>query len=147
MKLRYETGVATLVQFIVMGMLNLLYAIFSSVHSCVKGLECGSDTLLAIIYFVLISLWFGFVAILGYAAQDKRSKRLSQILIITEGLIALIALFNFKHYADYFGLVISIVDVAFAIWVIVLAFRLMRSGGGRITTSPRARARKRPTKS
>jgi hypothetical protein len=147
MKLRYETGIATMIQFIVIGMLNLLYAFYSSIHSCLKHDQCASNSLLAIVYFVIIGVWFGFIAALGYAAQDKRSKRLSQALIAAEGLVALVALFNLKHYSDYFGLVISIIDLGLALWIALLAFRLMRSGGGRITrtTSQRPRQRKKPS--
>lgn len=146
MKLRYETGVATMIQFIVLGMLNLLYAFYSSIHSCLQHDECASNSVLAIVYFVLIGIWLGFLGALGYAAQDKRSKRLSQALIAAEGMTGLVALFNLNHYADYFGAVISAIDLCFALWIIWLAFRLMRSGGGRIrATSSRPRQRKRPT--
>ncbi len=146
MKLRYETGVATMIQFVVIGLLNLVYAVYTSIHSCVKGLECGTNTILAVAYFMLLGLWFLFICALGYAAQNRRSKRLSQLLIISEVLVALIALFNSKHYTDLFGLVISLVDVAFAVWIITLAFRLMRSEGGRIRVkaTSRTRTRKRP---
>lgn len=135
-----------MIQFIVIGLLNLFYAIYSILHSCLKHDQCASNGLLAVVFFVIIGIWFGFVAALGYAAQEKRSKRLSQLLIAAEGLVALVALFNLKHYADYFGFVISLLDLAFAIWIAVLAFRLMRSGGGRIrATSQRPRQRKKPT--
>lgn len=149
MKLRYETGVATMIQFIVIGMLNLFYALYTSVHSCLKHDQCFSNSMLSVVFFILIAIWFGFVAALGYAAQERRSKRLSQVLIIAEGLVAMVALFNLKHYADYFGLVISIIDLGFALWVAVLAFRLMRSGGARITakSAQRPRQRKKPTQS
>ncbi len=147
MKLRYETGTATMTQFIVIGLLNLFYAITISVQTCIKGVECGSSTVLNIVYFLLINGWFIFICVLGYAAQERRSKRLSQLLIMAEGLVGLVALFNAKHHADVFGLLISLVDVAFAIWIITLAFRLMRSDGGRIRVKAKARARKRPTTS
>ena len=141
MKLRYETGIATMIQFIVIGLLNMVYTIVTSVHACVKGQECGSSTVLAIAYFMLLSLWFIFISVLGYAAQNRRSKRLSQMLIMAEGLVAMIALFNSKHYTDIFGLVISLIDVVFAVWIITLAFRLMRSGGGRIRVKATVRSR------
>ena len=135
-----------MIQFIVLGMLNLLYMFYSSIHSCVQHDECASNSVLAVVYFVLVGIWFGIVAVFGYAAQDRRSKRLSQVLIAAEGVTGLIALFNLKHYADYFGLVISAVDLCFVVWIIWLAFVLMRSGGGRIrATSNRPRQRKRPT--
>jgi hypothetical protein len=147
MKLRYETGLATLIQFIVIGLLNLFYAVGMSIDGCVKGTDCGSGTVLNIVYFVLLSIWFIIISVVGYAAQDRRSKRLSQLLIAAEGSVALVALFNAKHHADFFGMIISIVDLVFAIWIITLAFRLMRSGGGRIRvkSTSRTRPRRRPT--
>lgn len=147
MKLRYETGLATMVQLIVIGLLNLLYAIGTSISGCVKGVDCGGGTVLNIVYFMLVSIWFIVISVIGYAAQDRRSKRLSQLLIAAEGMVGLVALFNAKHHTDFFGLLISLIDVAFAAWVITLAFRLMRSGGGRIRvrSTARTRPRKRPT--
>jgi hypothetical protein len=70
-----------------------------------------------------------------------------------EFMVLVISLFNAKHYPDILGLVTSLTDAAFAAWIILLAFRLSRAKGGRITASrnisnqPRRRARNRPSPS
>lgn len=148
MKLRYETGIATMTQFIVLGIMNLISNFYLSTKSCVKGEDCVTTIFLNIIIFVLIGIGLAFTAALGYAAQERRSKRLSQLLIAVEGGIGMISLLTFQHYENYFSRLISAIGIGMAIWVSILAFRLMRSGGGRITarkTSQRPRQRKKPT--
>ena len=143
MKLKYETAIATLVQFITLTILNIATGADSIVTTCHSShSDCVSNMLVSLIFFLLTAAWFGFVWILGYAAQDRRSKRLAQVLILVEILIAIVALFNAKHHNDLLSLVTSLVDIALAIWVITLAFRLMRAGGGRIVA--KSRPRKRP---
>jgi hypothetical protein len=141
MKLRYETGVATMIQFIVIGMLNLLSMFYLSVDGCVEGDDCVTNAFLNIVVFVMIGIGLMFIATLGYAAQHKRSKRLSQLLIAVEGFVALVSLFSFQHYQNNFSRIISAISLGLALWVSILAFRLMRSGGGRISR----RTRRRPS--
>jgi hypothetical protein len=118
----------------------------SIVTTCRKdGSDCVSNTIVSIIFFMLVVAWFGAVWLLGYAAQDRRSKRLAQLLICAEALIALVALFNARHHTDFLSLITSIIDLVLAAWIIVLAFRLMRSSGGRIVSKQRPRQRKRRT--
>jgi hypothetical protein len=139
MRLRYETGTATLIQFAVVTILGFINQIVSIVSTCVKhDGDCVSNSLVSLILVILIAIWLGFISALGYAAQDKRSKRLAQFLIGAEGFNVLISLFNAKHYPNTLGLITSVIDFAFAAWVIVLAWRLMRANGGRIV-SPAAR--------
>lgn len=142
MKLRYQTGTATLIQFVVLVLLNLVNAVISSVSGCHDGSGCTTSIFTSVVYFLLLALWFGVLLIIGAGAQEKRSKRMCQILIAAEGMVALIALFDLKHYPNIMGLITSLVDALLALWVIILAFRLMRSGGGRIVTSQRARKRR-----
>jgi hypothetical protein len=146
MKLRYETGIATFIQFVVLSLLNIVNQLNSIVTTCRKdGSDCVSNTIVSIIFFMLVVAWFGAVWLLGYAAQDRRSKRLAQLLICAEALIALVALFNARHHTDFLSLITSIIDLVLAAWIIVLAFRLMRSSGGRIVSKQRPRQRKRRT--
>jgi hypothetical protein len=137
MKLTYETGTATIIQFIVLGFLNIANGLDSIVTTCHhSGGDCASNAFSSIVFYILLMGWFGVIAVLGYLAQERRSKRLAQLLIMTEGLVSLIALFNIKlnlkYHNGFLGLVTSIVDVALAIWIVTLAFRLMRAGGKRI---------------
>lgn len=143
MKLKYETAVATLIQFVLLTFLNIATGLSSVVSECHKdSSNCVSNLLVSLIFFLLISVWFGFIWILGFAAQDRRSKRLARVLIVAEVFIALIALFNAKHHTSALSLATSLIDLALAIWVIALAYRLSRADGGRIMSKPRARQRR-----
>lgn len=147
MKLKYQTGVAALIQFIVMTVLNFVNTVVGDVQSCTtSGGECLGDFVLNLIFLLILAIWYGFLWILGYTAQDRRSRRLSQILLALEAIVAVVALFDARHHTSILGLVTSLVDAALAIWVGVLAWRLMRSGGGRVVTSPARPRRKRPAK-
>jgi hypothetical protein len=143
MAIKYQTGVSTLIQFVSVTFLNIISLFASSIGSCVKRpSDCVGDITLNLLYFLVLSAWFAFIWVLGYAAQDRRSKRLAQLLIAAEAIIFLAALLDIKHHNDILGLITSLVDASLAAWTIVLAYRLMRAGGGRVTT----RARRRPTK-
>jgi len=144
MKLKYETAVATLIQFILLSFLGIANGLNSVVTTCHKdGGDCISNLIVSTIFFILTAVFFAFIWILGYSAQERRSKRLAQLLICAEALIALIAFFNAKHHTDALSLITSLTDLCLAIWIITLAFRLMRANGGRVVS--RQRPRRRPT--
>jgi hypothetical protein len=144
MHLKYQTAVATLVQFILLSLLGIANGLNSIVTTChSSGSDCVSNTIVSLIFFILTAAWFGAIWIVGYAAQERRSKRLAQLLICGEGLVALVAYFNARHHTDALGLITSIVDLILALWIITLAFRLMRSSGGRIVTKQRGAGRPR----
>ena len=146
MKFKYETGVITLVQFILLSLLGIANGLNSIVTTChAAGNDCISNMIVSLIFFILTTAWFAFIWILGYTAQDRRSRRLAQVLIAAEAMIALIALFNARHHTDVLGLATSVIDLVLAVWVITLAFRLMRAGGARVVSHPRRR--RRPTAS
>lgn len=148
MVLRYETAIATLIQFVTITLLNVGTGAVSIVSTCHDSSgDCVSNLIVSLIFFLLVAVWFAAVWVLGYAAQERRSKRLAQILILVEVAIAIIALFNAKHHTDMLSLTTSLVDVALSAWVIILAFRLMRAGGGRVVSRQRSRKRhdKTPT--
>ena len=144
MKLKYQTGVATLIQFIVLSFLGIANGANSVVTTCRHdGSNCVSNLIVSLIFFILTALWFGAVWVLGYTAQERRHRRLAQLLIAAEGLIALVALFNVRHPSDALSIFTSLVDFALAIWIISLAFRLMRVGNKRFVRGA-GRARRRP---
>jgi hypothetical protein len=149
MKLRYETGVAVMIQFLAMVFLNFVdnavVGSFQSCHDATTTYDCVSGIGINVLYVILLAGWFGFVWVLAYAAQDKRDPKLANLLIGAEALILVVALFNAKHYPNLLGLITSLVDAAFAVWIIYLAFQLRKAKGGRITASaakgrPRQRA-------
>jgi hypothetical protein len=147
MKLRYETGTATLVQFAVVVILALANGGVSIISTCVKnGGDCVSNSLVSLLVIILQAFWLGFISVVGYGAQDRRSKRLAQLLIGFEGINAIIALFNARHFANILGLITSLIDLSIAAWIIFLAWNLIRADGGRIVKpTTGSRSRRRPT--
>jgi hypothetical protein len=151
MKLTYETATATLIQFIVLGLLNIANGLDSIVTTCHHaGGDCVGNIFSSLIFYILTVGWFGAVLVVGYAAQERRSKRLAQLLIAAEGFIGLVALFNvklnLKYHSGFLSLGTSLADLLLAIWIITLAYRLMRAGGKRITPRNRSRKRKHGSK-
>jgi preprotein translocase subunit SecG len=144
MRLRYETGVATLVQFIVatfLGFLNGGNSIITGCHNSSPG-ECVSNTLVSLVLIILTVMWLGFLLALGYTAQERRSSRLALALIAAESLSALVYLFDAKHTPSILERLTNLIAFGLAIWVIFIAWRLSRAKGGRIVKT--ARARRRP---
>ena len=145
MRITYETGIATFVQFVVLSICNIVTLTTSIVSTChSRGNSCLTTSLSSVAYYLLIVTWFGLVWQLGYRAQLHRSRRLCQLLIVVELFVGLIAVFNARHYNDTLGLIVSVVDAVFAIWVIYLSIRLLQARGGRIVASERARRRRNP---
>lgn len=147
MKLTYQTAIATLIQFIVLSFLGIANGVNSVVATCRHdGGDCISNLIVSIIFFILTAGWFGAVWILGAMAQERRSKRLALMLIGAEALIALIAFFNARHHTDALSLATSLIDLSLALWVITLAYRLMRAEGRRVVVRSRSgQGRRRPT--
>jgi hypothetical protein len=142
MKLTYETAVATMIQFIVLTLLAIPNNITSIVSTCHhSGGDCVSNSIVSLIFFLLTAAWFAILWIIGFFAQERRTKPLAYLLIGGEGLTLLVTVFNVKHRTDNLGLVTSLLDFMLSAWIIWLAFRLSRSKGGRITASSRARKR------
>lgn len=140
MKLTYQTGVATLIQFILLSFLGIANGANSVISTCRHdGTDCVSNLIVSIIFFILTAMWFGAIWLIGYTAQDRRHRRLAQLLIAAEAFVALIALFNARHHTDLLGLFTSLVDLVLAVWIVSLAFRLMRAGDRRVVRGGRSR--------
>lgn len=143
MKLKYQTAVATLVQFITLSLLGIANALNSMVATCRHDSpNCFSNIMVSSVFFIITATWFAGIWILGYYAQERRSRRLAILLILVECMIGVIALFNARHHNDLLGLSTSIIDMILVVWVISLAFRLAISDGGRVATH-KARRRRR----
>ncbi len=147
MKLTYQTGTAVLIQFITLGLLNIANGLDSIITTCHHpGGDCVGNVFSSLIFYILTVGWFGVVVVLGYAAQEHRTKRLAQLLIAAEAAIGLVALFNIKLNLKYhngiLSLSTSLIDLFLAIWIITLAYRLMRAGGGRVVTGQRRRRKR-----
>jgi len=147
MKLTYETGIATLIQFLALSFLTLASQLVSVVSTCHKdGSNCVSNLLTSTILYIVVAVVFGSIWLIGYLTQSRRSKWLAQLLICIEGLVALVALFSIKlslhHHKNIFGLLAGLSVFILAVWIITLAYRLMRAGGGRVVARQRPRQRK-----
>ena len=140
MRLNYHTGIATLVQLFVMTLLILVNGVESVASSCTSDSgNCTDAIFVSVVFFIVTGLWFGGIWVLGFAAQDRRSRKLAYLLIVTELAVILVASFNARNYPNALSLVTSLVDIALAAWVIILAFKLSRAGGGRIMPGKRGR--------
>lgn len=142
MSIRYHTGTATLIQFIGLSLLSIINSIIAGIETCrEQGSECVNNTVATFVLFVIIVLIFGFIWVLGYAAQERRSHRLAYLLILIEAGVVFIAVFTVKHPTDVLELITGLAAVGLGLWVMLLAFRLSRAKGGRIISSQRRRRR------
>jgi hypothetical protein len=143
MRLTYETGTATLVQFIVLGLLNIADALQSIIATCThSGGDCVSNLLSSIIFYFLIVIWFGIILMIGFGAQQSRNKRLAVMLILAELAVVVVAAYNIKldHFGFHNGIlsfVTSIIDIILCGWVIKIAFHLITAKGGRVVKRQR----------
>jgi len=132
MKIKYETNIATLVQFITLSLLNIATGLNSIVTTCIHSSnDCVTNTMLSVIFFIMVAIFFAGVWVLGYTVQDRRSTRLAQLLILVEIAIFLFALLNAKNHTDLLSLFTSITDMLLAIWVIASCLVLIKNGGKR----------------
>lgn len=144
MKIKYETNIATLVQFITLSLLGLANGINSIVTVCIHNSDdCVTNSMLSTIFFILTVLFFASVWVLGYTVQDRRSTRIAQLLIVVELGIFFVALLNARHHTDLLSLFTSIVDMLLAIWVIASCLVLIKNGGKRAPARRPAKRRRR----
>lgn len=126
-----------MVQFIAATGLSFINGGASIVGGCGSGLgaDCISNALVSLILIILTILFLAFLLVLGYAAQERRSSRLAQVLIAAEAVAALVYLFDTKHSQGILDRATNFAALLLALWVIVLAWRLARARGGRIVKS------------
>jgi membrane-associated HD superfamily phosphohydrolase len=138
MRLTYETGVATLIQFITLSFLNIGSTVSSIIDTCHhnNNSDCVTNMLSSVVFYLLIVSWFGIIAAIGYRAQTNRSRRMAKILILSELVVFVVAAYNIKlglaYHNNAISLFTSLIDTILAIWVITLAFRLTTAKGGRV---------------
>lgn len=142
MILRYQTGIATLVQFIAMGLLNIGNTGNAIATACREETgSCSTDIFVSIIFYLLLMSWFGIMCLLGYMAQERRSRRFAIVLIGAELLTIGVASINARGHTDVLSLITSIVDIILAFLVIYLAVRIILAGRGRVTRQRQRRRR------
>lgn len=144
MKIKYETNIATLVQFITLSLLNIATGLNSIITTCIHNSnDCVTNTMLSVIFFIIVAIFFAGVWVLGYTVQDRRSTRLAQLLILVEIAIFLFALLNAKNHTDLLSLFTSITDMLLAIWVIASCLVLIKNGGKRAPARRPVKRRRR----
>jgi hypothetical protein len=131
---KYETAIAVTIQFVIMTVLNFINGTYSSINQCVANHgNCSSNIVLALVYFLLISFWFGALWLAGMAAQEKRSPLISKLLIAAEVLMLLVSIFDLVHNnPSLLSRFINLVDGGLSLWVAILAYRLLKAKGGRV---------------
>ena len=134
MKISYQTGLASLIQFIIVSVLGVPYALISIISTCSSDhTNCISNLVVSLIYFILTVIWFGIIAGLGFYAQEKRKRFPVLILIGCEFInLGIFGFIDFPGSLNIIDKIISLVTSLVSVWVIYIAIRLFLSGGGRV---------------
>jgi hypothetical protein len=143
MRVRYETGVAALIQFACGTILAAINGGGSVIGECLhhSGADCATNTFVTLLFLIFTAGALAVLAILGYIAQERRSPRLAYILMAVEMGAALIYLFDAKQAPGLIDRITNLASCLIAVWVVVVAWRLARSRGARIVTRQRAHRR------
>lgn len=137
-RLSYQTAVATLIQLITITILGVPDTIMNILASCHNSNpNCASNMIVSIIFYLMTTVWFVIILIVGYAAQKKRSRQLAVVLggleFVTLGVAGYL---DFPNAANTISKMTSLIDVFLSIWVIYLALRLFLAGGRRVVRKP-----------
>jgi hypothetical protein len=144
MKLSYKTGTIAITQFIAGSGLGFVGGLVSSISGCTSnGNDCVSNTIVSLILIILTAIWFGFLAILGFAALERHSRRLANLLIVAEIFTTLVALFDALHFPNILSLITSLLDAILALATLIAAYHLSRAKGGRVVANSHNRTRQR----
>ena len=136
MRIRYETGVATLIQLAITAGLSFISAIASIIAGCRGGFsaDCVTNAFVSLVLIIMMIVGLGILLALGYAAQARRSVRLAYTLMGAEAFAALVFLFDAKQAPGIVERLTNFVSFLVAAWVIFIAWRLSRAKGGRMVT-------------
>lgn len=141
MRIRYETSVATLVQFLAGVALSFVDGVASIAGGCfhTNSVDCVSNALVSLIVMLGAVVLFGVVLGLGYVAQARRSVHLAYVLIGAEIAMGAIFLFDAKHAIDAVTVITNVLSAGIAAWVIWVAWNLSRTRGGRMVRARKGR--------
>ena len=140
MHIRYHTGMATVIQFMIGTLLTFITGA-NAVASCyaLGNTDCVSNTFVSLLLVLLVIGGYGVLAGVGFLAQAQRSRRLALVLIGLEACAGIIFLFDAKQSPDLVDRLANLVAFAVVIWVSYIAFTLFRSGGARIVRARRTK--------
>lgn len=143
MKLKYETGIATFIQFVAVSLLALANQINAIIVGCIQHKSgCVEDVIPSVGYFLVTVVVFAGIWTLGYFAQERRSRWLALGLVGIELLVIKVAKHNAENHTDLLSLASSMINLVLAAYIIFLAIRLIRSKGGRVVARQSARRRR-----
>lgn len=143
MKLRYQTATATFIQLAVMTLLVVIGGIMDVAKNCENSSECVVNSFLWIIIAFILAGWYATLFAIGYFAQEKRNYKLARLLILGELFTAFVALMLVKNPSSFYSGLAAIVALIFAVWIIILAYRLYKARGSRIPTARSTSSRPR----
>ncbi len=143
MTLRYQTATATFIQLAVMTLLVIIGGIKDVASHCENSSECVTNSFLWIIIAFMLAGWYAVLFGIGYYAQEKRNYKFARLLIAGELFTAFIALMLFKNPSSFYSGMAALVSLLFAVWIIILAYRIYKARGSRITTATKSSKRPR----
>jgi hypothetical protein len=142
-KLSHETGITTFAQLVTIVPLAFLNGLFVMGKSCFgdDSSSCAINSLFSMFSVLFLAGWFGFLCMLGYATQEKRSQLFARLLILGELAVVAIALFVLQNPGSILDTLSGLLAIGLAGWTILLAIRIHQAKGRRIVARPRRRAR------
>ena len=101
------------------------------VLSAISSFASGSGVQVSIAYVIVVGLWFGFISVLAYAAEERRARSLGVTLLGVEGIVALVEIFNLMRFAHIIEAITSAFDLGMALVVIYLTYPIALTGKAR----------------
>jgi uncharacterized membrane protein len=144
MSIQYQTSTATFVQLAVMTLLVILGGVTDVAKNCENAGECLTNSFLWIVIAFMLACWYAMLFAIGYFAQEKRSYKLARVLILGELFTAFVALMFLRTPSSLLGAVTSGAALLLAVWTIILAYRLHKARGSRITKASKKTSSQRP---
>lgn len=142
MRLHYQTGTATFIQLVVVLFLIVLNNVIAFIQDCfIRDAGCVAPAFVSMVMIVFAGIWLMILSVIGYAAQERRNKRVAYTLMGLQAFTMLIALMLARLPGNWFAGVSAVIAAVLAGWVIILAFRISRAKGGRIVQRQRPRRR------
>ena len=119
-------------QLIGVVLLVIINNIIILIESCKSAPECAAAAMFSLFFVVSTAVWFGFLSMIGYKAEEQRSHKAAYALIVGEVATAAAAYGFFSNPGGFFGKLSAFLVLVSCGWVVYLAWRLARARGGRI---------------
>ncbi len=133
--MRYHTATATFIQLAVMTLITTIGGVLDVAKNCENSSECVTNSFLWIIIVFMLAGWYSALFAIGYFTQEKRSYKLARLLILGELFTAFVAFMLARNPSSTYSRIGSLIALFFAAWVTILAYRIYKARGRRITTT------------